>query len=508
MSRLTTLRRGALAAVVAFASCKPQPAPAPQPAPQPAIQPVTVTPPAVPTIDRVNPPVLGAVRPLTVPKVQERTLPNGLRLLVVEHHELPLMDVALVVGTGGEADPARHTGLAGFTASLLTEGTTSRSALQIADQEAFLGISLDATSGWDASTLSLHAPTAVMDSALALFADVALHPTFPAQELERLRKERLTDLLQLRDRPSAIANRAFSSILFGQEHPYGRPLSGTETSVKNMTRGDLRTFFGRYYRPNNATLIVVGDVQPDDIVRRATAMFGSWPKASVPPTAVAAAKPPLRTTVYLIDKPSAPQSSIRIGTVGVARSTEDYFPLVVMNTVLGGAFTSRLNMNLREKHGYTYGASSGFGMRRAAGPFTAAAEVVATKTDSSLIEFLRELKGIRDSVPTDEVEKAKRYIQLGLPNEFETTTDIAQKLVTLATYGLPLDYYDSYAQHVAGVTREDVERVARRYVTPSNLAIVIVGDRKAIEQGVRSTGIGDIEIRDINGQPMAAGPKK
>jgi zinc protease len=502
---LPIVRRATAALALAAAGCTSAPPPAVE-TPQPQITPVTVTPPAVPTLNRTVPPVLGAVRPLTVPRVEERTLENGLRILVVEHHELPVVDAQLIVRTGGEADPARHTGLAGIMAQMLSEGTTTRSALQIADQEAFLGISVDAGSGWDASFVTLHAPTRVLDSAMALFADVALRPTFPQRELERIRKERLTDLLQLRDRPSAIASRAFSTLLFGQEHPYGRPLSGTEASVRNITRSDLRTFFDRYYRPNNATLVVVGDVTPDDVVRRATALFGGWKRANVPTTTVAAATPPARTTVYLIDKPGAPQSSMRLGTVGVARSTEDFFPLMVMNTVLGGAFTSRLNQNLREKHGYTYGAGSSFGMRRAPGPFLAQAEVVAAKTDSALIEFMRELKGVRENLPVDEVEKAKQYLQLGLPNEFETTSDIAGKLATLAIYDLPLDYYQSYAQRLSQVSAADVQRVAQRYVTPENLAIVIVGDRKAIEQGVRSVGIGDVEIRDIHGAKVMAKP--
>ena len=506
MSRLSSAAALALAlAAVAACAPKPQPAPptpAPQPAPSTGI--VAVTPPVLtpPTLDRGQVPVLGPVKPLHVPEVQQRMLANGMRLLVVEHHELPVMDAALIVRTGGEADPTGRTGVAGLVAGLLTEGTTSRSSLAIADQEAFLGIELGASSGWDASTIDLHAPTAVMDSALALFADVALHPSFPAAELERVRKERLTSLLQLRDRPSAIANQAFSAIVFGGAHPYGRPLAGTEETVKRLSRADLTGFYRTYYRPNNATLVVVGDVNVDDMARRAEAMFAGWQKGTVPVTTLATATPPAKTTVYLIDKPGAPQSSVRIGTVGVARSTEDYFPLLVMNTILGDAFTSRLNQNLRETHGYTYGAFSGFGMRRAPGPFIAQAEVTAAKTDSSLLEFMKELRGIREPVPAEELAKAKRYLQLQLPNEFETTRDIASKLQAIATYDLPLDYYDTYAQRIDAVTAADVQRVADRYVTPSNLAVIVVGDRKTIEQGLRAASLGDVELRGIHGEPL------
>jgi predicted Zn-dependent peptidase len=206
--------------------------------------------------------------------------------------------------------------------------------------------------------------------------------------------------------------------------------------------------------------------------------------------------------VYLIDKPGAPQSSVRIGSIGVPRSTQDYFALQVMNTILGGSFTSRLNQNLRETRGYTYGAGSGFDMRREAGPFTARAEVTGTKTDSSLIEFMKELRSILDTVPQAELEKAKRYLQLGLPADFETTTDIGFRLAPLATYGLPLDYYNSYVQRIEEVTQADVQRVARRYIDPSRLAIIIVGDRASVEPTLRALDLGPVTIRDLTGQEV------
>jgi predicted Zn-dependent peptidase len=458
--------------------------------------------PAADTVDVTKPPALGDPKPLTLPAVVTRELPNGLRLYVVELHELPLADVVLAVRTGGEGEPADRAGLATLTAQLLKEGTPTRTSLQIADQEAFLGVTVSAGSGWDVSTVSLHTPTAQLDSSLALFADVALHPIFPAAELERLRSERLTSLLQVKDQPPAIADRVYASVLFGEEHPYGRPLSGTETSVAAITRGDVQRFYSSYFRPNNAALIVVGDVKPDDIERRVRALLGGWTRDSVP--AVSFATPPRagKTTIYLVDKPGAPQSSVRIGAVGVPRSTEDYFPILVMNTVLGGSFTSRLEQNLRETHGYTYGASSRFSMRRAAGPFTARAEVVAAKTDSSLFEFVRELRHIRDTVPVAELEKSKRFLQLQLPNDFETTGDIAGQLVPIVVYGLPLDYYNSYAQRIGAVTQADVQRVAQRYIDPAQLSVVVVGDRKEIEAPLRAAALGDVQVRDLAGRPV------
>jgi zinc protease len=480
----------------------PQPQPQTPPPPPTTAPHVAEKPMAEPQAASTTPPQLDAVKPLTLPAVVERVLPNGLRLLVVEHHELPIADFILVVKSGSEADPARREGLASLTSALLDEGTITRSSLQIADQSAFLGVDLATASGWDASRVTLHTPTAQLDSALALFADVTLRPAFAAKELERLRKERLTQILQIKDRGPAIADLAFSSILYGENHPYGRWQSGTETSVKAITRADLQRFYSAHYRPNNATLIVVGDVLVADIEARINKIFGSWKRGDVPATRFGNTPPISATTVYLIDKPGAAQSSFRIGSIGVPRSTADFFPLQVLNTILGGSFTSRLNQNLRENKGYTYGARSGFSMRRVAGPFTASAEIVSAKTDSALIEFMKELRNVRDTIPTTELEKAKKYLQLQLPSQFETPGDIAQNLVPVALYGLPLDYFNGYAQRIEAVTQADLKRAAQQYVTPDKVAIVIVGDRKTIEQGIRSVRIGNVEIRDMTGRPI------
>jgi predicted Zn-dependent peptidase len=467
--------------------------------------PVPPTPVVSAPIDLTKPPVLAAPPALRVPPITTRQLPNGLKIVIVEQHELPIADVLLEVRSGGEADPANRTGTAALTAALLTEGTTSRSALQIADQAAFLGVRVGAGSGWEQSTISLHTPTAQLDSGMALFADIALHPAFPPPDLERVRKVRLTSLQQLRDRGPAIADRAYATALYGEQHPYGRPLAGTEASLAAVSRSDLQGFYDTYYRPNNATLLVVGDVKPDDVERRAQALFGGWARAAVPTPTNATAQTPKATTLVLIDKPGAAQSSFRIGGIGAPRSTKDYFALQVLNTILGGSFTSRLNQNLRETKGYTYGAGSGFSMRRQAGPFTASAEIVSAKSDSALLEFMKELRAIRDTVPADELAKAKRYLQLGLPQEFETTGSIASQLLPLITYGIPLDFYNSAVENIGAVTQADVQRVARQYVDPSRLTMVIVGDRKTIGPGLRALNPGEIivrDVRDVLGAPL------
>ncbi len=453
-------------------------------------------------LDRSKVPTLGAPPRVSLPPIVTRQLPNGLKLMIVEQHELPLADFVLVTGSGGTVDPANKGGVANLTSSMLTEGTTTRNSLQISDQIAYLGIDLSASSNWDAATVSLHTPTSQLDSALALFADVVLRPSFPREDFERVKKNRLTGLVQLKDRPTAIADQAYTSILYGSSHPYGHNLIGSESSVTGMTTADLQAFYRASFIPNNSTLIVVGDVTPAQVEQKINALFGGWQRGSTTLPTFGEAPVSVGTTLYLIDKPGAAQSSFRIGSIGVPRSTKDYFALNVMNTILGGSFTSRLMQNLRETHGYTYGARSRFEMRQSAGPFTASAEVVAAKTDSALIEFMKELNAIRDTVPSSELRKAKRYMQLGMPGDFETTQQIANQLVPVALYGLRLDYYNNYVSNIESVTQSDIQRVARQYINPANLAIVIVGDRKSIESGLKAVNVGPITIRDFFGQPI------
>ena len=496
----TRTRVTALAATATLAACT---GPRVVTTPPPTRAPTTTAAP-VATVDLTKPPTLGAPPALTPPQISTRELSNGLKIVVLEQHELPLVDVLLQVRSGGESDPAGKMGMAALVAAMLTEGTTNRTALQIADQAAFLGIQLNASSGWEQSTVSLHAPIAQLDSALALFSAGALRPNVPAPDLERVRKVRLTALQQLRDRAPAIADRAFANAVFGEQHPYGRPLAGTEGTLASITRDDVQRFYSTFYRPNNATLLVVGDVRPDDVERRARDLFGAWARGTVPTPATNAPSAAKGTRVVLVDKPGAAQTSFRLGGVGAPRSTSDYFPLQVMNTILGGSYTSRLNHNLRETHGYTYGAGSGFGLRRSAGPFIASAEVVTAKTDSALIEFMKELRAIRDTVPAEELARAKRNLQLGLPSSFETTQGIAQEFLPLIAYGIPLDFFSSAVQRYGAVTQADVQRVARQYVDPDKLTIVVVGDRKVIEPGIRALNPGEIitrDIRDVLGTP-------
>ncbi len=444
--------------------------------------------------DRTAPPPLGETPDLELPAIVKRQLPNGLDVWIVEQHEVPVAQVTLVVEGGSASDPAGLYGIAAMTAAMLTEGAGSRTALEIADAIDFLGASLSASSAIDAATVRLYAPVARLAEALPIMADIALRPTFPGDELDRLRQQRLTGLIQARDDPATIASLAFSRVLYGTAHRFGTATMGTDATIKAFTPDQLRAFYDMMYRPNRSTLIVVGDVTVDSVLPLLTSAFGAWTGRGSVPIEVPLTTPVerARREVYLVDKPGAPQSQIRIGSVGVARSTPDYFPLQVLNTVLGGSFTSRLNLNLRERRGYTYGAGSFFDMRHAPGPFSASAGVQTDKTGESLTEFFNELTGILEAVPEDELERAKNYVALRFPGGFETTGDIARRLEDAFVYDLPDDYFSRYVRAIQAVTAEDVQRVARRYIQPDRVAVVVVGDLATIEAPVRALNLGPV----------------
>jgi predicted Zn-dependent peptidase len=450
--------------------------------------------------DRSKPPAPGAAPALKLPTIVKRQLANGLPVWIVEVHEVPVVQVNLVVRAGTANDPAGKYGVASLTAAMLSEGAGTKSSLEIADAVEFLGANLNASSGIDASAVRLHVPVARIGDALPIMADVALRPTFPVEELERQRQMRQTDLLQARDNPATIGSLAFSRVLYGPSHRFGTAATGTSATIGAFTRDDLLSFYAGAFRPDNATLVVVGDVTPDRIVPLLETSFGSWKSASAAPAGAAlpAAPPPTRRQIYLVDKPGAPQSQIRIGTIGVARSTPDFFAIQVMNTILGGSFSSRLNLNLREKRGYTYGASSGFDMRLSPGPFSAQAGVQTDKTSESLTEFFNELNAILKTVPADELARAKNYVALRYPTSFETTGDIARRLEDAIVYRLPDDYYTRYVQNIEAITAADVQRVAQKYIQPDRLAVVVVGDRKTIEPGIRALNLGPINALTID----------
>jgi predicted Zn-dependent peptidase len=447
--------------------------------------------------DRSSPPDIGPPPALDLPAIQKQTLSNGLAVWLVESHEVPLVQVNLLVLAGGAQDPAGRFGVASLTAAMLDEGAGGRSALEIADAVELLGAALSTGSTHDASAVRLNVPVARLADALPLMADVALRPTFPESDLERLRQERLTSLLQARDDPAAIASMAFARLVFGA-HRYGTGTIGTPGTVKAFAPDDLRRFHASYYDPSNAALIVVGDVQPGAVLPLLEKHFGGWKDEERLEPAPLPPPPQLRRgQLYLVDKPGAAQSEIRIGWVGAPRSTPDYFTLQVLNTILGGSFTSRLNQNLRETHGYAYGAGSSFDMRLAPGPFVAAAAVQTDKTAPALQEFFNELRGVAKPVPAGELEKAKNYVALGFPAEFETIADVSRRIEELIVYRLPDGYFEEYVANIRAVTAADVQKAAATWIQPSKFAVVVVGDRAAIEAPVRALKLAPVQVMSV-----------
>jgi zinc protease len=450
--------------------------------------------------DRSRAPETGPPPALKLPAIQKRQLSNGLPVWIVELHEVPVVQANLVVLSGSGDDPAGKFGVANLTASMLLEGAGSRSALEIADAVDFLGADLVANSSSDGSAVRLHVPVTRLAEALPIMADVALRPTFPNDELLRLRAQRLTTVIQARDDPETIAQLAFARVLYGTTHRYGTAQAGAAQTIQALSVNDVRAFYTSVYRPNNAALVVVGDVTADRVVPLLETHFGKWQAQGPAPQHAALPTPPMPAArrIYLVDKPGAPQSQVRIGWVGVPRSTPDFFPIQVMNTVLGGAFSSRLNLNLREKNGYTYGASSQFDMRGFAGPFVAAAGIQTDKTAAALKEFFNELTAISQPVPADELSRAKHYVSLRFPSGFETTGDISTRLEQVLVYHLPDDYFSTYVQRIEAVAAADVQRVAQKYVQANRLAVVIAGDRMAIEPGIRALNLGSITVLTID----------
>jgi predicted Zn-dependent peptidase len=449
--------------------------------------------------DRSAAPALGPTPILSLPPVQRAQLANGLGVRLVEMHEVPVVRIALVFRNGAAADPSGKPGVASMTAAMLDEGAGSRSALEISDEVAFLGATLSSSSSYDASSVGVGVPVARIEPALALLADVALRPTFPAAELERLRTELLTNMLQTRDNPAAIASLTFPRLLYGTTHRYGTAENGTPESVKALTTDDLRAFHAAQYRPDAAQLIVVGDVTRAGVWPLLERTFGSWTASGAPPEpkAVPNAAQPAARRVVLVDKPGAAQSQIRIGWIGVPRKTPDFFALTVVNTILGGSFTSRLNMNLRETHGYAYGASSQFAMRRDAGPFVAAAGVQTDKTAESVREFFNEFAAIRTPIPAGEFAKAQGNLALGFPGDFETTGDLLARLQAQTVLGLPEDVYATYVPKVLAVTAADASRVTAQYVQPGKFLVVVVGDRAKVEAPLRALNLGPLTVLSV-----------
>ena len=446
----------------------------------------------------------GETKTLVLPVPTSFQLPNGLTVLVNERTGLPLVSANFVVRTGSGANPVDKPGLANFTAAMLREGTATRSALQIADEVARLGGSLTTSSTMDGSQVTASSLKRTFPALLEVMADVARHPAFPADEIERQRASRLASLVQQRENPNAVASAVMAAALYGPSHPYGYTELGSEASNKAMSRDDMQKFWSQNFVPKNAALVVSGQITVAELRPLVEKAFGDWQgEAPVQPALGA----PMTTGARLlfVDKPGAPQTQIRVAAIGAPRATPDYAALQVMNETLGGLFSSRINLNLREEHGYTYGASSQFVFRRAAGPFVVASGVRTEVTAPAVTEIFKEIRGIREKPAAgEELALAKDSLVRSLPAQFETSGRVTNSTSNIYLYDLGLDYYTKLPARLTAITTEQVKSAAEKYIVPENLLVIAVGDRGKIGPALQKLKLGAIETRNPDGTVASA----
>jgi len=459
----------------------------------------------VAALDRTKVPTIGATPALRVPAWTRTTLANGAQLVVSEKRALPLISFRInFVGGASQFEPANKVGLATIVAQMLTEGTTHRSGDQLSNDLQMLGLSnISVSVANENGLIAFQSTKDKFPAVLAVLADVLEHPTFPQEALDRIRGRAVVNLTQTRDRTAGIASLVYPKLLYGPNHPYGRVVS--EASLNAITRDDVLSFYKNYFEPGRAVITVVGDITPTEAKADIDKTLSGWAKGgSIPSFDYPAPPAPKATTIYLIDKPAAAQSTFSIGEVGPSRSNPDYYALRVMNEMLGVLFQSRLNHNIREVKGYSYGVGSNFAFGRGPGPFRAGGDIVTGKSDSALIEFMRELKDIRGPRPPsdEEMQQAKASLVQSLPAAFESVGSVNTSIASIYTQGLPEDYYQQFARAVNAVTKDDVVRVAQKYIDPDHLAILIVGDRAKIEGPLAATHIAPIVVLDVNGNPV------
>lgn len=439
-------------------------------------------------VDRSRLPVPGPARSFTLPAIEKSTLANGLRVWSIRHTQVPILSCVLLIDRGAAADPAGQDGLAALAADMLDEGSGDRSAIQIHEALALIGAQFDTDIGSDATAVSVTSLNRVADRALALVGDIVVRPALREADFMRVRQLRLHRLKQLRDSPSAVADRTFLKLVYGDD-PYGHSPIGSEASLSAITIDDVSAFHRREIVPAGATLLAVGDCEHESMVRLAERVFGSWAGAAPAPLQRSAA-PVAAARMALVPRPGAPQSELRIGQIAAARLTPDYHALAVANAILGGQFVSRVNLNLREDKGFTYGARTAFEFRKRRGPFVLQVSVQSAATARAIEESLGEIAAIRGTRPVsaDELSFGIAALTRGYARNFETADQIGRAVMQLALYDLPDDYYAQYVARVESVTREDVTRVMTEHLDPARLTTVIVGDPAAFASDLERLG--------------------
>jgi zinc protease len=456
--------------------------------------------------DRSKEPAAGSAMSLSLPPMQKATLSNGLKIVLAERHTAPTVNFSLLVDSGYAADPPDAPGIASFAQRMLEEGTPTRDSLKIGEELDSLSANFSAGANLDWATVNLNTLKINMDKALEVYSDLILHPAFPQKEFARLQKVRLAGIQNEKVQPQAMALRVVPGLLYGKGHPYALPFTGTgtETSVSKMTRADLARFHDTWFKPNNATLLVVGDTSLAEIKPKLERLFASWKPGDVPKKTVPQVPQPAKNVVYLLDRPGSEQSVIFGAQLAPPQNDPNALPLDLVNDIFGGIFSSRINMNLREDKHWSYGVFSFMADAAGQRPYLSISPVETDRTKESLSELVKEYGNVAGAKPisAEELKDAQNNETLGLPGSFETVQQLAGAYSTILRYHLPEDYYDTFTKKVQALTPETANATAKRFILPDHLIWVVVGDMSKVEAGIRSLNLGDVQKIDADGNPV------
>jgi zinc protease len=498
LSRLSLLSCLGLASLSASA-CAPEAAPPPLAPPTTAPPPVASAPAPVATTPdeafRAKKPYPLPNEPAFTPPVPvSRALKNGAQVLVVENHAVPLVAVDVTIQSGIDREPLDRRGLSGFLADMLLEGTKTRSSLELEIARERLAAQLSTSSGPQTTRVHLNALKDTLPDALALMADVLLNPAFKAEDIERLRGLDLTNLAAKKGNPGALARDAFAKLLWGDKNPWGLPSGGTPETIKAITAADLRRFHRTFFVPNNAVISVSGDVTPDEAVAALEKVLGGWKKGTLPAWKAPALPDAAARGIVVADLPTGTQSTVIVGWRAPKASAPEILPLLIANNIVGGLFTSRLNLNLREQKAFSYGVFSRFGLNRDVSTFAASGNIVAAHTAESVTEFEKELARMKtDPISDEELARAKEAIIRSLPSQLETNDAVASAMASLVELGRPLDYYATLADRVRAVQKADVVAAVQKFFDPDHWPVVVVGPKSQSFDALKALGIGDVK---------------
>jgi zinc protease len=457
-------------------------------------------------LDRAKEPTPGDPMSLNLPALQKSALSNGLKIVLAERHTAPVVNFTLLVGSGYSADSADATGTASFEQRMLEEGTPTRDSLKIGEELESLSANFNASANLDWAQVNLNTLKGTMDKALDIYADLILHPAFPQKEFERLQKERIATIQREKVTPQTMALRVVPGLLYGKGHPYAVPFtgSGTEASVKKMTREDLAKFHDTWFKPNHATLLVVGDTTLAEIKPKLEKLLASWKPGDVPQRTVPQVGEPAKDVVYLIDRPGSGQSVIFGAQLAPPQNDPDAIALQMVNSIFGGKFSSRINMNLREDKHWSYGVRTVLPSARGQRPYISISAVQTDKTKESMVELVKEYHNVVGAKPIteEELKDEQSNTTLGLPGSFETVLQLSGAYGTILQYGLPEDYYNTFTQKALALTPDSANTTAKKYILPDNLVWVVVGDMSKVEAGIRELNLGDVHKIDADGNPV------